>query len=305
MKIKIAILSFVLVALFSCQKEPTDNIVITKPLSEDSTYLSQYIVIDTTISTRDTLSKMEFYYDAAKRNIGIDYIDYDNTGLPTTLYKSKFYYTGTDTFPSKKRIDSYVLLNSTNNPSSNLKQTTFFTYKEGQLFSDSTIVDGSTSPGASMVISEVKKYTYYNDSVVTSYFSYNVDPRSNAKASYTTYWKKINGNITQQRDSSNLVKQDFSFFYDTHPNPFYRTLSKFALYNDYPTYVMETYAEAIFATNNALDINQTYNDPQINNYNFHFKNTYQYKANGYPSAVWYNDQNDPKSSFKGVYLYTN
>lgn len=287
----------------TCQSLSTNghNVTVNSNINLDilgdanTTILSKYIEFDTTaMAPFDTVSKTLFYYDNAKRNVGIDLSYYQNGQLGNYQYNSTFFYNGNDTVPFKKIVNTPFLV--TTDPDF-VNDTCFYFYSNSLLIKDSTIQHLATNP-----FTEVNNYTYATGLIINNSTEYFGNPVSVYNRTDTVHLKYVNGNITSQIDSSYLsAKHDFKYVYDNHPNPFYRTQSKIAVDNRFPHYFMETFIHDIFTKNNAIEIDQF----EYYMYYHHFKNIYEYKTNGYPKIVRFFDQNDPTVFGKGIYFYTN
>ena len=262
----------------------------------NATILSMYIEIDTTaIAPLDTLSKMNFHYDNAKRNTGIDLFYYEDGVVATQEYKATFFYNGNDTLPFK-RIYITPFLENTDPGFAN--DTCFFFYADSKLITDSSVHLSNSSPHAM-----VNNYVYNNAGIIRTLTHYNYDPVFTYVQIDTIYLERLNGNITKQNDTSyqsTAPANNFKFDYDNHPNPFYRTQNKITFDNTYPIYSIETFIEDIFEKNNAVEINQFQGTSH-----YHTKHVYEYRANGYPKIVRYYDQNSPTSFGKALYFYSN
>ena len=280
----------------SCQKELSEKeIAPILPQKEDSTLLSMYVEIDTSaISPKDTICKTLFYYDNARRNIGIDIITYYDGIITNRQYKSTFYFNGNDTVPARKIVTTPFLLATDQDY---INDTCFYFYINSLLIGDSTIqqyIHGR--------FTTVNKYQYTNGRIINNSTLYSDTPSAIYYKTDTIYSKYTNGNVVSQIQIDTFLYytiRDFKYSYDTHPNPFYRTQYKIALDNHFPFYYIETFIEEIFEKNNALEINEVLTFDTS-----HFKNVYEYKLNGYPNIVRFYNQNNPSDFGKGFYYYT-
>lgn len=300
MKLKLILAACILFIVYSCQKEVSEPGITNRPVTGDSTILSQYIEFDTTRPKgMDTVYNIRFNYDDSKRNTTIDYIEYDSNGVQNRVFKSQFFYNGNDTVPSKSEETNLLLPSMVIDHYNGGSQTNYWFYDAGKLIKDSIVYHSSYNSDT-----RVETYTYSSNQILYNLINY--DQVSNLETQ--NYFNSIfitvaDENIIEQYDTIPSVNSNFTFLYDTHPNPFYRTQNKLTMGRNYPYYFMETYIDEIFTKNNAIEINQT-----VDNYNwgsFHYKNVYQYKANGYPAFAWVYDQNDPTFVGKAQYIYTN
>lgn len=115
MKTFLSLSKFFLIAAIlgfsSCQKEYTfQETKVVSTTTSDSTYLSQYIELDTSFTAPfDTVSIKKFIYDNQKRNSLIQLFNYNSSGQPLELWQYQFYYNGTDTLPYKKILQLFNL----------------------------------------------------------------------------------------------------------------------------------------------------------------------------------------------------
>ncbi|MEO6358658.1 MAG: hypothetical protein ABIU77_16710 [Ferruginibacter sp.] len=259
--------------------------------NDNDTILSSYVIVDTTAaSPLDTLSKETFTYDSLKRNSVVDTKEYAN-GVLTNQWISTFFYNGNSRLPFKKHLVTPLL--SPGDANYNDAEYFFF-YQGSKLIADS--IRESLPPNNI----SVNNYSYTPTSIIKKYTFYGFNPVSIYSSSDTFYVQYQNENIVKQNDTSNNFQvNNYQYSYDSHPNPFLYTQSKYAIENRYPIYEMETFIEEVFATNNALDVNQFYGT-----YHFHYKNVYDYKPNGYPKIVRFYDLQDVPNYGKGLYFYT-
>lgn len=285
MKYLIGLLCVTIFFFASCQKEFTESETIPViPAQDDSTLLSMYIELDTTeIAPLDTVLKKQYYYDNARRNIGIDFI-LGGTG-PDYITKSYFFYNADDTLPFKRIFITPLVPDTSEFYVNNI---TFYFYENSILISDSTI---HGSPHNKRILAN--HYLYSTGRIINVYTSYDLNSTSAFTQRDTIYLQRINGNISNQINNlATGAKLTFEYVYDDHPNPFYKTAESYI----YPFYFLETFTEEVYEKNNAVEINQLVN-------NFNFKCLYEYKANGYPKVVRFYDSNGLISDSKGVYFY--
>lgn len=281
------IVSGLMLILVSCEKEPSNENGIVPPTQlDDSTLLSMYVILTT--QPNDTASKVLFTYDSKRRNTGIEIVDFSD-GVVTRQYKSSFFYNGNDTLPFKKVAVSPFLQPTDQDY---INETCYYYYDKATLTTDSTIQNSQ-----SLLYTIVNTYEYQVDRIINNVTTYYDEPTTIYTNSDTIYLTYRNGNIIKQVEAPFSI--DFTFAYDSHPNPFNRTQYKIVLDNRWPYYFMETLIPEIFGNNNAVEVKQSFGV-----HKFHHKNTYEYKENGYPKKVDFVDQNDLSQSWTGIYFYT-
>ena len=295
-----------IIILASCQKEfSSENTAITNSIiQDDSTIISKFIDLDTSlISGHDTLDVCTYTYDNLKRIIRIDYFQYDNiTGAPYNLAQSIFYYAGSDTLPYK-RLRNYF--EPVGHISDHYIDTNYYFYSGTRLLKDSTRpINNGINPSLF-----IQTYSY-NNNQITEILTIDL---GNAVKKDIVYLTKSNGNLTLQIDSSftssNINplffenKKYFSFSYDANPNPFLnKPMANVGV--TMPYYNLDTYSDdMVYEKNNPVEINETQTDNNgiINNY--HYRYSYNYKINGYPSVARVVDVNDPTYFFKRIFVY--
>jgi hypothetical protein len=208
-----------------------------------------------------------------------------------------FFYNGNDTEPYKKVLTT-PFLTAVDEEYSN--DTSFYFYTNGILTGDSAI-----RVVASDKFTEVRKFVYNSNKIITTATDYNFNSPSGYTRTDTLDFLYANGNIMRQ--TRNFWQfghsDDRTFLYDAHVNPFYATQSKIATNNVFPYFRYweeEIEVPDVFAKNNPLEINEVVGTF----YSSHATLTYQYKANGYPKTVL-SINDEMNLYYRGVYIYTN
>jgi hypothetical protein len=279
-----------IVYLSSCQKEVDPSTL--NPLINDSNYVKQCVVIDTTeVSGADTLLKYQFQYDGSGRLDKYTCTIYNPgvSGAGRLDYQDEYQYaySSSDSVPSKTqhRYSDFVT------PSSNYVDTFYISYQNGFITKDSL----NENPGYL-----VYTYTPIGTNRYKTLEKY-VDALGNA--SYDTarsYVNWVNGNLMFEADSLWIPslsiwdeKVNLQFTYDNKPNPFRRI----ALRHPTPasTDILASFDINLLAfgtTNNILTIDDGTGADTF---------TYTYGSNGMPligrytdGAVW----------LKFIYQYT-
>jgi hypothetical protein len=166
----------------------------------------------------------------------------------------------------------------------------FYAGTTNTVITDSTVSSGSTT---------TNKYAYSNNIVIRNQVT------TNPSTSYidTFYQTKSNGNTISQVDTlyhnSQVIIQRFSYQFDNHPNPLYKSLY-------IPITVLEADGlnESPQQRNNYTSVNEYTNnggstDVTTSNYSF------TYGANGYPvkSIQQDNYQNPPTYESNNIFIY--
>lgn len=255
------------------------NLVITGSAAD--TLLSRYVSIYTgNGDPTDTTTILDFTYDSLKRNIIIDSKYFSAAGLRSEYY-TEFFYLGNKRLPFKKirttlfAAEPSLISNSTN----------FYSFQNDQLTADST---------ADTALASSYHYTYLPGKILRSHYYYGVNvPPVYTDSAMVEY---LNGNITRQLGPVNYpALHDYSFVFDTHPNPFYNTQNKLIFEYTYPFYSAETFVEDVSAKNNATNIYEL-------GYNIYSSNlVYEYRVNGYPKKVNFISTS---GNGNGFYFYT-
>jgi hypothetical protein len=289
------------VMIISCQTGVTGDLPAppTPPGSgaSDSTYLSEWIILDTTYpSGVDTSDKYWLFYDANKRLSKFVYEDY-KLGLPaaTRLYQHSectFTYTGADTVPSRT-IDIYSF---TDDPTrSIIKDTTYYFYKNGMVSKDSLLVPNRGNDYLS------NEFTYLGGD---RYHVRSVSYGNNQFYSDDSGYSHVNWQNDLLLSSQDSTKRDgFPWFaspvrqitYDNKPNPFKRLLLPYPApltYSPYDNWLHDWY---FLPTRNNITSYSVTGFPPITY-------AYEYRANGLPSVCRFDDGNN--SYAKMIFKYT-
>lgn len=255
---------------------PGINLYVTGDVNQADTLLYEYAEIDTTVTPADTSKTMYFYYDDLKRNTSVVTSEYNSYGLHYKNVKSLFY-NENERLPFKMSSSS-LMYDHWSGDTSYGEGVRFYRYLGSKLVADS---------GAGAVY-----YYTYLPGIILAQTVY-----SNGSTYVDTFYMRYDaaGNITQQVDSTHHnLKDSFNYIYDSHPNPFYNTLgSRFEV-----VYEIESFVEAIFTKNNALEIEQ-YEDGR----DYHAILSYEYNSNRYPKTVWGYFPRYPNDLVKAVYFY--
>lgn len=254
------LLSIIIVAIFffvSCQKQNTQERIMNP--ADDSTLLSKYVDLDTTLlSGSDTLVVFNYMYDASKRVIGTTEVDYDSSGNIDGLTQTDFFYNGIDTFPNKVVSQDFILPGNTLNG----KETYYYAYSNGKLVYDSA----ASWTGAYI-------FSYEGNKI-----SKHLESGGEILDTLNTYLTISNGNLISQTfdtawlSTGGFSVERFAFSYDTHPNPFYNKPN----FDITPYFYIEIFSENMFyEKNNPIEINA----------DNHEKYVYTYKSNGYPATA--------------------
>lgn len=229
--------------------------ILYNPAIDDSILLSKIILVDTTqVSPTDTISIFEYTYDIKKRVIKTKLTEYYKTDDEDSIVLN-YFYSGNDTLPFKMFEDGY-----------------FWHYRSydgsARLLKDSINLSfdvGTEEPY------RTNYFTYYTDRIVIHTIAYAFVPDEYYD---TVIHITTNGNISEQLSTRNY-NNNFTFEFDTHPNPLYKIKN-----NLNP-------GGLIFTGDSTFVIGQ-----QKNNYtairnpsNGHDEYLYQYgyKANAYPA----------------------
>lgn len=308
MKNKFIKILIIATLIISCQKNFTVEPSIPTPdqiLTNDSTLLSLYVVIDTTAPQNlDTLSKATYSYDAQKRLTKYDWIDYTNGVIssPVSLrWKNLFFYNGNDTLPYKEIDSTYELGNITT-------ETIYHTYFNGKVLLD------SSSTGF------IIRYTYLPLKTVDTLIFYNsLTPPFVRRHEYrVTYRQYTNNNLILQKDSvftadytSNPFTYSFNFV-DTrtathnsflNPSFKFRNITPFGYdgyflkLNDFESQSKNTLTDFVQVTRGASGTIYDFDDNQTI--------SYIYNLNGYPKIARTKSLLDPLVFSKAYYYYTN
>ncbi len=293
----IIIIGLLVIVFSSCQKE-IDWSLNTPTEGGNSTMLKKMIVLDTTLTAGlDTLRKVIIEYDNQNRVVQVN-TSYKDESLPPTssfpYYDSLVYfYNGNDTLPFKAIKSTAYFLNIE-------KDTSFLFYAAGKVIKDSirsSYLSTLPPPGPPVESIKVNFFTDNgNTTNVLTYLSMTLNPPSWPPACPgTTIFQKtyVNGNITYQfgdyTDCSGIGTSETNhFIFDTHPNPGYT----FSI--PYP--IMD---EDLNLSDHKNNILETWDIAPGDG----FKNTYTYRADGYPLIVRGVDLTNPTITRKGFYIY--
>jgi hypothetical protein len=292
----LVLVSFVL-GFSSCQKE-IDWGLNTPTQGGNSTMLKKVILLDTSLPTGlDTISKAIIEYDNQNRVVQVN-ASYKDQNLPPTssfpFYDSLVYfYNGNDTQPFKviKSKASFLTIE---------KDTGFLFYAAGKVIRDSirssylSILPPPTPP-----VEQIKVNIFTdngNTTNVLTYLSMTLNPPSWPPACPgTTIFQKtyVNGNITYQFGdytscSSIGTSETNHFIFDTHPNPGYTFSVPYPIID-----------EDLNLSDQKNNILETWDTAPGDG----FRNTYTYRADGYPLIVRGVDLTDPTITWKGFYIY--
>lgn len=288
------LLLIVFAIITSCQKEISSE-TVNPVLDDDSTLLSMYVELDTTLlPPNDTLNKISYTYDNSKRLIRkMDQSYFNGTIVPVDSYLLDYYYNLADSLPYK--IIEYGEHNITGLPT---VRTSFYTYLNGRVASDSTVaLNYSTT---------VHKYTYTSNRVVDSFYTnWNQEITRNYRVVESQI---INGFPVSETDTlvrnlnnfpfpSDTTIDNHTFTYDNKNNPFHKFhfLTPFYQLNEF---VAVTGTEK----RNFLHVKHTRVRPFPDTYEYLYQ--YQYKPNNYPATVVNIDVNNPGYNSKGIFFYT-
>lgn len=201
-----------------CAKNESNTPDPAPPL-QDSTYIASMVMLSTS-PPRDTIIKTSFYYDAQKRLSRLSEVQYSSTPPYNAIEFSgeiRYQYNGADTLPSLLLCRSVYLTHPA------WYDTVRLTYQNGEIIKDSSAYGAPGTPPAYKVMNFLRigsnNYTAtFIDSVV-GFSAY----RQELKAGVN--WQ--NGNLISASDTMGTAISNYSFTYDTHPNPLRKILFKF------------------------------------------------------------------------------
>jgi hypothetical protein len=273
----------------SCKKDTPSN--TNNNPSSGFPRLAKYIELDTTQSAPyDTASIFYFTYDNSGRLTGGLQVYFGSVHDSVEVDLSQNFYQGADTLPYK----SYGLDRDLTTPAIDYDTALVYYDANGRSIRDSireTYIDESSSTTTNYISSD--RWAFSGSQV--SWLNYNYIPYSSYPNTDTVTQIISNGNIITQNDIAWGGGQNYTFSFDTHPNPFY---------------YMGAGVTAIY---NIAHDESVMNDPQKNNYTrlqesnsgTDFRNTYTYLSNGWPSTVVFYDWSTGSGIFqyKGIYIY--
>lgn len=288
-----AAIAIIAIGLTSCQKESG-----TPPTETTNTsVLQKYIEVDTSGAQPDTSFVYTYSYDNAGRNSAIDAFFYE-AGKPTAeRFSTKAYYNGSDSLPFRVTINSPLL--SENEPGY-INSEFYLQYKNGTLASDSLLrrhADGSLKKMMA------RHYTYRTGLISIDIHYTLFDPQNGNSEDWRTDSIQLTANknnITSVQSASNDYLHELT--YDSHANPFYKTLTMLATMDDYfPYYAgLEVRNTEAAGVNNLVESNFTNNGGLVN-YHFYYK--YEYNTNGKPSKIRYTSQGNLHYPIIGYFIY--
>lgn len=276
---------FILAAIIlfaSCQKE-VDGTIDERPTGNDSILLEHFVELDTTLPTGlDTVWQMRYTYDAQKRvkqSISTYYLFGPQSDV------TEYFYSGNDTLPYKIVVTWPDAVNT-------YRDTTFFTYVNGQVLIDSTIewkINTNEFWNTSTTI-----YTPNGNNIDLSYRDYynpGQTPPDFVSTPYTVQRTLQNGNIITQDAPFNgsTNRKHHLASYDNNINPFHKTEIPYPVLNSVNT-----------QKNNPLE-HKLWDDPAM--IDGHNQYTYTYRADGRPLIVRSKDLQN-QAVYKGLYFYT-
>jgi hypothetical protein len=284
------LISLALIVIFSsCQREV--NEVLPGRVNNDSTYIQQWIILDTTYPAgTDTSLNHYFYYDANKRLAKMTTYNYDLgvTGSARLLSRTdfRFTYNGSDTVPANF-VETY---HEYANSSQDWDDTSYLFYQNGIVSKDSA---GETA--GYFINKYIKLSTTRYQIIKTSVSGF----LSFSDTSYS-YVNWQNGNLITETDSVSIPAPPLfditntQMTYDNKPNPFKRVFIPYPnpLFPDIWDNSKWFYEAVNRSSNNIL----TWADGSGP-----FRCSYTYKSNGLPSVARATDGFD---TLKFVYLYT-
>ncbi len=280
---------FFVVAFSSCQKEIDDS--LPNNVTNDSTVLWKYVVIDTTLSAGlDTLEVHYFEYDNQKRLTRlIDSLREDTSSSPayTSSLVTDFFYNGNETLP-------YKSMGLQKDGTDRRWDTTYFSFQNGLVSLDSARIQISNVTGITWGII-TRSFTVSGTTITMTekFYSY-TNPIPSCVSNSTVLQTYSNGNIISANGTTTgcvTGSGNVQMNYDNKPNPFYSTI---------PVHYPTTGFSFVEGNNN-----QKNNMTEENSTAFHTQRSYSYRSNGLPSVVRVNDLNFPSYSYKGIYYYKN
>lgn len=293
--LKILIAAGITLVFTSCQKELDWS--LPNSVQADSTMLSKLILLDTTLPAGlDTTEKTIIEYDSHGRAVQVNRYFKDETVPPTNSFaffdSLAFYYNGNDTLPFKA-------IKSSKDAISMWKDTAFFFYAAAKVIKDSIRSSYLTLIPPPMTAEELRVNFFTdngNTTQVTQLFTQTLNPPVWPPPCPGTYiYQKtyVNGNITYQFGdytscSGFGTSVSDHFIFDNHPNPGYTFSVPYPIID-----------EGIYVSDHKNNILETWFYAPGDG----FRNTYTYRADGYPLIVRGYDLTDPTYRWKGIYIY--
>jgi len=286
--ISVSLAALISAAFFtSCQKEVDSNIL--NQFTEDSTYLTKEVSLDTTLPAgQDTAFIADYFYDSKKRLSGYDFTEIGSGGA-RFRYDYKLYYNGNDTLPV--RISSIY----NGGPDS---MVTYLFYTGGFISRDSAFTYQSGIPG---VITK----KYYTGLGGDRYLlkQYDHDPGSGLTTleDSTIYKRTVSGgNVTFYSDST--WSGMGTYYYMSRIQAAYD--NKNSPYNKFPVWYFGYYEHlvsevSLTGLNNMISYSYTsdYGPPFAESYTI----AYTYNPDNYPLVARLTGNSDVN---KAVYFYT-
>jgi len=288
-------------AIVSCQKEPNNdppsnpgngsNNNNNNPPTNDSIYLAKYVELDTTLPAgQDTTIIYTFSYDGFKRIKNVRILDYYSPAY-TYDYNIDYYY------QSDNDAHPYKIVEVETEPAITYSDTHYFTYSNGFVASDSSILYRVTNNElldkyvALYIDSGDQTFIQTKDSVFSPNHFY-----THAGTIFKTYQ---NENIVAQVDTSTTGNTltnaaRYQITYDSKINPFFKIDVPYPVYDD---------ANLSFETgkNNMTERSAFDNNSSVFD---HKQYQYSYRADNYPLKVRIIDMIDPTESRTGFFFYT-
>ena len=291
-KLSALLVLIVVIGFAACQKEVDGT--LTGRTASDSTRLDKYIELDTTmVSGLDTMSVSLFEYDNRGRLTTQTVFEKDVTLPPTLAFhygsKTRFFYNGNDSFPSKT-------IDSSRNSLESVNDTTYYFYLNGGVVKDSSRTRYADPTGFETASIDVRDYTSNgSNTTVTQKIDYTLNPATwPPPCPATTNYVKtyVNGNITSEIGSysscSGIGTSESHFIYDNKPNPFY------PLRIPYP--ILDGKSIGAVQKNNIIE-SGTFSLGD------NFRYSYTYRSDGYPLVVRVYEVTDPANAWKGIFVY--
>lgn len=301
--------ALLLITVFSsCQKEVSDDGGGTSA-SNDSTYLSKYVILDTTYAPGlDTSSVFTFSYDNKKRLSGIYRISYlpGSHNIEYQSWEARFY-GGDDAVPYKiahkledpgfAEVETDTLFLYYNGTGVVQRDTSVF-YANGLL--DTRIARVYNSTGAGKGTVETKVYIDLNTIPVSS----SIHRIINNTAS---------GNFNSARDSFFVLRpapefaqlNQSDFLYDSKTNPFLQFMIPYPVHSSSNSYRHDLYGECFTnpSRNNLLNFSTTISTSIGTTLTVSNTMRYEYTNAGLPAVIRYSGASD-RAARKDRLFYT-